>query len=183
MPVLVPTGQVISEAVVVFATDDPAMLGLLSSAPHYWWAISRASTMKGDLRYTPSDVFETFAMPVLTPELRQAGTRLDAYRRDLMLARNAGLTAIYNLVHDEHCADADIMELRRIHVAVDEQVLRAYGWNDLDLDHDFHDTRQGPRYTLRPAVRQEILDRLLELNHQRYAAEHGNDPQPPLFVD
>ena len=28
-----------SNATVVFATDDPAMLALLSSAPHYWWAI------------------------------------------------------------------------------------------------------------------------------------------------
>ena len=39
------------------------------------------------------------------------------------------------------------------------------------LDHGFHDTRQGVRYTVGPMVRQEILDRLLELNHERYAAE------------
>ena len=39
MPAIVPTGQVISEAVVVFATDDTAILALLSSAPHYWWAV------------------------------------------------------------------------------------------------------------------------------------------------
>jgi len=53
-------------------------------------------------------------------------------------------------------------------------VVRAYGWDDLltaGLDHGFHDTRQGPRYTIGPVVRQEILDRLLELNHERYAAE------------
>jgi hypothetical protein len=39
------------------------------------------------------------------------------------------------------------------------------------LDHGFHDTCQGARYTIGPVVRQEILDRLLELNHERYAAE------------
>ena len=39
------------------------------------------------------------------------------------------------------------------------------------LDHGFHDTRQGIRYTIGPVVRQEILDRLLELNHVHYAAE------------
>ena len=50
----------------VFATDDTGVLALLSSALHYWWAISRASTMKGDLRYTPVDVFETFARPEMT---------------------------------------------------------------------------------------------------------------------
>ena len=97
-----------------------------------------------------------------------------AFRRDLMLARQAGLTATYNLVHDPKCTDADIAELRDIHRAIDEAVVRAYGWTDLldsGLDHGFHDTRQGTRYTIGPVVRQEILDRLLELNHARYAAE------------
>jgi hypothetical protein len=103
--------------------------------------------------------------------MRELGERLDTFRRELMLARQAGLTATYNLVHDERCTDADIAELREIHRAIDVAVVRAYGWDDLSLDHGFHDTRQGPRYTIGPAVRQEILDRLLELNHERYAAE------------
>jgi hypothetical protein len=93
-----------------------------------------------------------------------------------MLVRQAGLTATYNLVHDPDCADADIAELRDIHRAIDETVVRAYGRADLvdsGLDHGFHDTRQGTRYTIGPVVRQEILDRLLELNHARYAAEEA----------
>jgi hypothetical protein len=52
--------------------------------------------------------------------------------------------------------------------------VRAYEWDDLlasGLEHGFHETRQGPRYTIGAAVRQEILDRLLELNHERYEAE------------
>ena len=91
-----------------------------------------------------------------------------------MLARQVGLTAMYNLVHDQACTDADIEELRDIHRAVDEAVVKAYGWDDLlaaRLEHGFHETRQGPRYTIGPVVRQEILDRLLELNHERYAEE------------
>jgi hypothetical protein len=55
LPVRVPTGQVFSHAAAVFATNDMADLALLSSAPHYWWAISHASTMGNVLRYTPSD--------------------------------------------------------------------------------------------------------------------------------
>jgi hypothetical protein len=77
-------------------------------------------------------------------------------------------------VHDPKCTDADITELRAIHRAIDEAVTRAYGWTDLldaGLGHGFHDTRQGTRYTIAPAVKQEILDRLLELNHARYEAE------------
>jgi hypothetical protein len=174
MPLMVPTGTVFSDALTIFATDDAGMLAFLSSAPHYWWAITWGSTMKGDLRYTPSDVFETLPLPPVTAEMREHGHRLRAFRRELMLARQAGLTATYNLVHDRNCTDADIAELREIHRANDESVVGAYGWDDLlaaGLDHGFHDTRQGPRYTIGPVVRQEILDRLLELNHERYAAE------------
>ncbi|MEU4791457.1 DNA methyltransferase [Micromonospora tulbaghiae] len=174
MPAMVPTGQVISEAVVVFATDDTAMLALLSSAPHYWWTVSRASSMKADLRYTPSDVFETFALPELTSALRALGERLDAYRRDVMLGRQAGLTATYNLVFDPVCQDEDIAELRRIHRDIDVAVCRAYGWDDLveqGLDHGFHKAGAYTRYTVGPSVQREILDRLLELNHERYEEE------------
>ncbi len=187
MPVMVPAGQVFSHALDVFTTDAPAMLALLSSAPHYWWAISRASTMKGDVRYTSTDVFETFARPAPTLEVQVLGERLDAYRRELMLARRAGLTATYNLVHDPACGDEDIAELRDIHRGIDEAVVRAYGWDDLanELSHGFQPTRQGTRYTLASAIRQEMLDRLLELNHVRHAeeqesvAERGS--QRPLF--
>jgi hypothetical protein len=173
MPVMVSTGQVYSHALGVFATDDTATLALLSSAPHYWWAVSRASSMKTDLRYTPSDVFETFAFPVLTEVMRELGNRLDSFRRDLMMARRSGLTATYNLVNSRECDDADIAELREIHRLIDEAVCRAYGWDDLipQLDHGTHRIGRETRFTVGPGVQREIVDRLLELNHERYAAE------------
>ena len=174
MPVVVPTGQVFAHKLGVFATDDNGLFALLSSAPHYWWAISRSSTMKADLNYSPSDVFETLARPRITDEMRELGGQLNSFRRELMLGRQAGLTATYNLVHDQRCLYSDIVELRETHRVIDEAVVRAYGWDDLladGLNHGFHETRQGVRYTVGPVVRQEILNRLLELNHERYAAE------------
>ena len=174
MPIMVSSRQVFSDALAVFVTDDTGVLAFLSSAPHYWWAINRGSTIKEDLRYTPSDVFETLPRPKITAELRELGARLDTFRRELILARQAGLTSTYNLVHDRNCTDVDIAELREIHRVIDVAVVRAYGWDDLlaaGLDHGFHETRQGVRYTIGAGVRQEILDRLLELNHERYAAE------------
>src|SRR5690606_36334306 len=39
LPVMVPTGQVFSHKLGVFATDDTAMLAVSSSAPHYWWTV------------------------------------------------------------------------------------------------------------------------------------------------
>ncbi|MCX4848905.1 DNA methyltransferase [Streptomyces sp. NBC_00893] len=188
MPMMVPTRQVLSHALGVFASDDVALLAVLSSAPHYWWALDRASTMKGDLRYTPTDVFETLVRPAFTSRLRTAGNRLDTYRSDLMSACGMGLTATYNLVHNPDCQDGGIAELRRIHEEIDRATIEAYGWFDLlddtgqtphadpthetfPLDHGFHETDQGTRYTIGPLVRTEIIDRLRQLNHQAYADE------------
>lgn len=53
----------------------------------------------------------------------------------------------------------------------DDVGLGAYDWTDLDLKHAFHETRQGPRFTVAPDVQTEILDHLLELNHARYEDE------------
>ncbi|MEU7889489.1 DNA methyltransferase [Microbispora bryophytorum] len=175
LPVFVSTGQVMSEATVVFASDDSAMLALLSSAPHYWWAVAWASSIKTDLRYGPSDVFETLPLPELTQEMRELGDRLDAFRRELMLSRQAGLTATYNMVNDPANTDEDIVTLRAIHEAIDEAVCRAYGWDDLidTLDHGHHPVGRETRYTVGPAIQRELVDRLLELNHERYAEEVG----------
>jgi hypothetical protein len=162
--------------VVVFATEDAAVLALLSSAPHYWWAKTRGSSLKTDLRYTPSDIFETFPMPELSQELRDLGTQLDIFRREVMLSRNSGLTKTYNLVFDPSCADDDIEELRRIHRDIDEATIHAYGWKERianvgGLDHGFNKVGRETRYTIGPAAQREILDSLLELNHERYAEE------------
>lgn len=54
---------------------------------------------------------------------------------------------------------------------MDREVANAYGWQDLDLGHDFHTTKQGIRFTISETARREVLDRLLKLNHQRYAEE------------
>jgi hypothetical protein len=61
--------------------------------------------------------------------------------------------------------------LRDIHVALDHAVRDAYGWSDLDLGHGFHETKFGARFTFAPGPRREVLDRLLELNHERYSEE------------
>jgi hypothetical protein len=57
--------------------------------------------------------------------MRELGEQLEAFRAGFMLARQAGLTATYNLVHDERCTDADIADLREIHRAIDAAVVRA----------------------------------------------------------
>lgn len=52
-----------------------------------------------------------------------------------------------------------------------DREMAEYGRSDLDLGHGFHATKQGERYTLSEPAHRTVLDRLLQLNHQRYAEE------------
>jgi hypothetical protein len=54
---------------------------------------------------------------------------------------------------------------------MDNTIATAYGWDDLDLGHGFHETRQGLRFTISQEARWEVLERLLALNHERHAEE------------
>ena len=59
---------------------------------------------------------------------------------------------------------------------MDETVLKAYSWEDINLAHDFYEVYYLPendrvRYTISPDVRKEILKRLLKLNHEIHEQE------------
>lgn len=166
----VPSSQVFSHALGVFATDGYGDQAVLSSSLHQLWAITYGSGMRNDPRYTPSDVFETFPRPTITDEVITVGRMLDKERRDIMLRRQLGLTRLYNLVNDPaigKATDTDVARIRQIHVELDHAVLGAYGWGDIDLGHGFHEYRKMERWTICPAARVEVLDRLLEENHRR----------------
>lgn len=173
MPSRIATGNVFSDALVVFATDSYKDQALLSSASHQMWAIKYGSSLgHNTTRYTPSDVFDAFPRPQPTERLEQTGHTLDTERREIMLRRDLGLTKLYNLVNDpEIQGDPDVDRLREIHVELDEAVMDAYGWQDIPLNHGFHTYRQMRRWTVCPEARIEILDRLLEENHRRAALQ------------
>jgi hypothetical protein len=174
----VPTAQVVSEQIVVFVYDDDGHLGVLTSAFHLWWTATFASTLGGlgNFRYTPSDVFDTFPQPIpqsssTWEHVNEAGRVLNETRADVMARTELGLTKTYNRVHDVNETDPDIVRLRELHVHLDNVVRDAYGWTDLELGHQHWATPQGMRFTVSPAAKDDLLDRLLELNHQRYAEE------------
>ena len=128
--------------------------------------------MEHEISYPPSDVFLTLPRPSQPQNWRHLGEQLDTTRRNLMLSRAWGLTKTYNRVHDPDVHEPAIQELRDIHVAIDEAVMRAYGWDDLDLKIGHHPTKIGIRWTVSKEARFELLDRLLEENHRRYALEN-----------
>lgn len=155
--------------IIAFGTTD--IFALLSSSIHEAWVRLYASTLETRLKYTTSDVFETFPFPLLTTRLIDIGLAYENSRRAMMICRKEGITAIYNCFHDSKKTSADIQKLRSLHVEMDHAVAAAYGWTDLELGHGFHETKQGVRYTICEGARREVLARLLKLNHERYAEE------------
>ncbi|NYH54015.1 hypothetical protein HNR06_003604 [Nocardiopsis arvandica] len=179
VPLLVQTGQVFNEKIVVFATGESGMLALLSSLIHNVWARKYSSTRTSDLQYTPSKCFETFPMPPLTRRMAELGEQLDDFRWNVMQKNQLGLTPLYGKVHDPACEESDILQLRGLHSQIDEAVKEAYGWTDLELGIGFYETPKGVRLTVSPMVRVEILDRLLELNFDRHEEEKRKGIWPP----
>jgi hypothetical protein len=138
--------------------------------------------MKDDLRYTPSDCFETFPFPSgleTSRRIEAAGCAYHDHRAALMIARDEGMTKTYNRFHDRSETADDIVRLRELHAAMDRAVLEAYGWHDLaaraapvflDEGHEDEHTYQG-RLFWPSDFRDEVLARLLALNAERHAEE------------
>lgn len=176
MPARVSREQVFSHALGIFATDSYSMQAILSSSFHQLWAIRQGSGMRKDPRYTPSDVFETFPRPLETEDLERLGRELNGNRLEVMLRRELGLTDLYNLVNNPDYStgfDADVDHIRDIHRQIDEAVMAAYGWDDVELNHGFYTYRGMTRWSVCDEAREEILDRLLEENHRRAGVLDG----------
>ncbi|MBL8393383.1 MAG: restriction endonuclease [Candidatus Accumulibacter sp.] len=202
------TRCVFSHALFAFATDRWDHYAVVQSTLHEVWARKYSGALETRLRYSPSDCFETFPFPgdlwqTANSVLAQIGERYHEYRRRLMHDLWLGLTPIYNLFHardlspelvakvskkptDVARAGFDgLLELRRLHAALDNAVRDAYGWADLNLYHDFVEVETLPendrvRYTISPAARKEVLQRLLALNHQRAKEEAEAAKAPPV---
>jgi hypothetical protein len=164
---------VYSNATCVFAFDDYAHFSTLQSNLHEAWTRKYASSLETRLRYTPTDCFENFPFPEINEKTRleSSGKVYYEFRRESMLSRQEGLTVTYNRFHNPKESALDIARLRDLHVEMDNAVASAYGWADLELGHDFHETAQGVRFTISESARREVLSRLLKLNHERYAEE------------
>ncbi|GIU96032.1 MAG: hypothetical protein KatS3mg012_2489 [Gaiellaceae bacterium] len=167
-----PNGWVYSHATNVFAFEDDGHAAVLSSTFHDAWARKYSGSLETRLRYSPTDCFQNFPFPEDVSVLEEIGDRYLSYRKETLLVENQGLTKVYNRVHEQPEDTSErIEELRRLRRELDRAVADAYGWTDLELDHDFRETPLGLRYTISEAVKTEALDRLLELNHARYADE------------
>jgi Eco57I restriction-modification methylase/restriction-modification enzyme MmeI-like protein len=180
----IPTGMIYADSLVVIVRASQARFAHLQSRAHELWARFLSSSMKDDLRYTPSDCFRTFPFAAdfeSDERLHEAGSAYHNFRAAMMVERNEGLTKTYNRFHDRNERSSDAVRLRQLHADMDAAVLRAYGWHDLAgrafpefIDQEVDEGRgSSTRLDWPAALKDETLARLLALNGQRAAAERA----------
>jgi hypothetical protein len=145
-------------------------------------------------------------IPIDESKVEIIGEYYYEHRKRVMIGFQLGLTETYNLFHSnaitaQSINDKDkqvvslqkhlektantisfdeaiqgILKLRELHVQMDEVVLNAYGWNDIELKHNFYEVDYLPendrvRFTIHADARKEVLKRLLELNYKIHEEE------------
>lgn len=142
-----------SDATCVFAFEDDYSMGVLLSRAHEAWAWAQSSTLKGDLRYTPTTVFATFPWPRPTDTQREAiaeaSRALYERRSELCIEHNMGLTKLYNLMDE-----GGFQDLKALHKQLDEAVADAYGWPKTIAQNNA-----------------ELVSRLRDLNRERATSD------------
>jgi len=115
------------DALSVFPLQDDYSFGVLQSDLHWRWITARASTMKGDVRYTSRTVFDSFPWPQAPGAdqigaVAKAAVALRALRRELATPRGLGLRALYAAMEQP-----GPHPLAAAHAALDAAVRAAYG--------------------------------------------------------
>jgi len=114
--------------VMVFAFPDDYSFGILQSAAHWLWFITKCSKLKSDFRYTAESVFDTFPWPQ-SPTKKQiaavaaAGREIRRIRTAALEKIPGGLRALYRTL--------DLPgqnPLKDAHAALDSAVLAAYNF-------------------------------------------------------
>ncbi|WP_437767960.1 DNA methyltransferase [Sorangium sp. So ce281] len=165
-----PTTRVFGHTMYVVTKDSAFYFSVLQSRVHEPWARLLSSSMKTDLRYTPTDCFETFPFPnpesrAIIPTLESIGEKLYETRARFMVDTNQGLTKAYNALKDPANDDPRILELRALHEEMDRAVLAAYGWSDIAVPPYCPKTDEDRAAV--QAFEDEVIDRLFVLNAKR----------------
>ena len=176
---VVSTTNIYNEKTKLYFFYDWRDFAVLQSSLHREWTYHRCGTLGTTaVNYSTTAALEPWPMPrwadCSTEVLAKAdstGREYHGWRDGIAKKCQQGLTSIYNRFHDPDDTSFDIQKLRELHVEMDHAVAAAYDWSDLDLGHDFHETKQGLRYTVNEPARRDVLQRLFKLNFQRYETE------------
>lgn len=137
-----------SGRLVVVASDQDWMYGVLNSWIHVTWAQNSGSTHEDRPVYTSTTCFEPFPFPKWTPKTQQdvaEAARFVEKVRASMKADGMTITEMYNTLSEVTGTESAAYTLKLAHDRLDQAVAAAYGW-EWPLSED------------------EALERLLALN-------------------
>lgn len=177
IPCFVQSQTILAHPLVVIPDERYSTFAVLQSSIHLIWVWRYCSTNLNQLRYTTKTVLLTFPFPrdEARVYVEDVGNQFYKLREETRLHLNISNNDLFNLVHSEKEDRKEIIFLRESMRLLDEAVARAYGWTDIDLEHGFHQTKQGIRYTISETASQVVLERLLNLN-QEIASREENQP-------
>lgn len=178
-PSIVSARQVFSAPMVVFTTGSRSLFSILQSNIHGAWVASNSSTMGATQRYTPSDCLRTFPLPlqwVDSQKLILHGEQYLKLRNEIMQSESCGITSLYNSFHNPKVHSSSLAALRALHQEIDRLVVSLYGWDDINLEHDFYESPTATgndrfRFAISEAARKDVICRLTQLNRQRHEEE------------
>lgn len=172
-----PRGWIYSKELAVIPSDDAGDFGALQSTIHDLWARQYSGTLETRLSYSISDALRTFPLPTEDLDrLRDTSEKYLSIRSELLAQRKCNLTQAYNALHDHSDHHPQTIAFREAHVALDNALLEAYGWDDIELEHGFRKASyiseaDAMRFTITEEARLKVLRRLADLNRQRYEEE------------
>ncbi len=163
----------------IIFSSDYSIYSLLQSTIHEVWARWRSGARGGgSIAYSSSKALATFPFPKVIDAVRlqTIGENYDVARNKLLNSLAIGPTQLYNKLHSPDANNDQLIALRELHRQMDEAVADAYGWSDLDLQHNFHEVAYLPendriRYTISESARLDVLRRLSILNRQCHEEE------------
>ena len=172
----VSTECVVSSKIIIFKDVSLWRFACLQSGVHRVWCENGASTIGRAITYNPTIGLEFFPFADAPDGLDEFAKNYLESRASSMAALHVGMNDLYRLTHSSLASDFAVDTFRNKIVDLDRAVVAAYGWEDLDLNHDFHEVPYLPendriRFTISEAARVEVLRRLSELNRQRYEEE------------
>ncbi len=168
----VPIESLPDQTLVAIASDDPFVLGVLSSSIHRAWTLSTGATLEDRPRYSNSRCFDPFPFPAADDlqkqRIRAPAEKLDAHRKRVLAEHpHLTLTGLYNVLEKLRAGTAPdaldaadrrifddglVLIMKEYHDELDTAVAAAYGW-PADLSDN------------------EILARLVALNQERVREE------------
>jgi hypothetical protein len=168
LPARAPTHWCYTNKVVIIEEARADTLGVLRSVAFCEWIVEFCTSFGVGSGISPSisKGIDTFVLPPPSAAVQELGEKWHVSSDSWCVRNRKGLTALQNALHSD---EPGVEELRSIQRDLDCAVVDAYGWPDLELRHDFHDTPQGTRYGVAGAAREDLLNRLRQLNHERMA--------------